>query len=479
MAEFTDQQTVIHALRQGRYNPIILDFDHTLFLGNSTERFLDSLRPRLLAFVLVVCSDWVVQILTWLGRCRYDDQRDFARVLVCSRLMPWGRVHWRKHAHAEAVGLANKVLLDNIPTDRPVVVVSYGFHPIIAPLLEGMGLGNATLIASRPESPRLNLRTAGKRRTLETYVPQEEWGGALFITDSEDDQELIDAIPHSHLIQWKSDASPAFQGLYVPMRYTVQGKYPNSRYFTYQILFEDFALLLLAYAFAWDYALALGYLFASLYCIYEIGYYDNDHRAIAYETDPVVSNASRMFPSHPRIKPWLFALGFALIGICFAHPPAWGDPFAIIVHLTVHLGVWTWVLLLVYGVFWVFNRLEPERRILVFPILHVLKTCSYVLFVPLTTLGAMLVAAQVLSISANYTVYRLGKDVDRVNRHAWRMIAFIVFTGAYLVMTGANLASLGYTRLMVILLWCLIRSVERSKRKSILRMAVETLKSNG
>ena len=49
-------ETCIADLADESGTPVVLDFDQTLFLDNSTERFLDALRPRMLAFLVVACS---------------------------------------------------------------------------------------------------------------------------------------------------------------------------------------------------------------------------------------------------------------------------------------------------------------------------------------------------------------------------------------------------------------------------------------
>ena len=164
----------------------------------------------------------------------------------------------------------------------------------------------------------------------------------------------------------------ALDGYYVPLRYTVEGKYANRRYFTYQILQEDFALLLLAYAFSPLYAVGLWFLFLSLYAIYEIGYFDNDHIAALKEEKPMVSEEAHQFDTHPRIKPWLWSLILAACGILLIYFAG----YTVLVLPAAFLA-WLVILVIVYSVFYVFNRISPRRRIVVFPQLHILKTFLY------------------------------------------------------------------------------------------------------
>ena len=460
-------------LASGRYAHVVLDFDHTLFLDNSTDRFLDAMRPRLLAFLLVACTDWLLRALAWFGAVRYNAQRDFVRVLACSVLMPWNLLLWRRQAARLAGVSMNRALLGALGPEQNVIVLSYGFGHVIRPLLNAAGLEKAVLIASSVFPPMKNLRTGGKPDALEQVLPRDAWDRALFVTDSEEDAPIYEAIPRSYLVQWRTQAPPAFTGYYLPFRYTVEAKYPDSRYFTRQIVLEDFALLLLAYAFSWQYAGALACLFVSLYAIYEIGYYDNDHVAPAYEEKPVVSEAAKRYPAFPRIRPWLWAAGMAALGVGLARPEYLLHPWNLKWAFALEYGCWMALLAGVYLVFRTFNRRPPHKRLLLFPMLHVLKTFSFAMLVPLTILGALLLAGQVLSISMNYFIYRHGGDWQRFNRQAARMAVFLPPAALVWLALPAGSLGAGPARWTLILAWGAMRSLEQARRKNILRIAAE------
>ena len=471
----TDPQTevCISDLDPDRFRHVVLDFDQTLFLDNSTERFLDALRPRLLAFLIVACTDWMLQLLAWFRWVNYDKQRDFVRVLACTCLMPWNHFLWPGAARRLADTRMNHALLNVLAPGRPVIVLSYGFRHIIAPILKAAGLSEATLVCSNAVPPFDNLRVAGKLKALEAVLPAAEWEHTLFITDSEDDAEVIEAIPGSRVLHWGTNPTPAFTGLYVPLRYTVEGKYPSCRYFTTQIVLEDLALLWLAYAFSWHYAAALAGLFLSLYTIYEIGYYDNDRVAVSYEAVPVVSEAAKRFVGFSKIKAWMWAFFFSVAGIFCARlhlfVRLYRGPFPFLFSLI------CWFALLggLYLVFYCFNRLSPRKRILLFPLLHGFKTFAFILFVPLTLPGVLLLTAQVVSISATYWIYRLGGVWQRFNRQAWRLALFLLFAATAWCALPGGLAGTGYLRWLLILLWGSVRALEQATHKNILRFVVE------
>ena len=103
------------------------------------------------------------------------------------------------------------------------------------------------LIASSAFSPARNLRQRGKVAALLKKLTPDRLKTAYFVTDSRDDQEVIDHAGRSALIQWAPYPSQAFARTYVPLRYAVQGKYADRKYFKTQILQEDLAIWLLAY----------------------------------------------------------------------------------------------------------------------------------------------------------------------------------------------------------------------------------------
>ncbi len=463
------------AAPRAEYSAVLLDFDHTLFLDNSTDRFLDALRPRLLAFLLVAASDWLCSALAWCGLWRYNDQRDFMRVLLCTVLMPWNHFIWPGAARRLAQKHMNTPLLAALPPDCPVIVVSFGFRHVIRPLLHAAGLNGATLVCSDVTRLR-NLRVTGKPHALTAAAPNVPLDRALFVTDSHEDDDVAALVARAHLVRWAPCTPPAFHGYYVPMRYTVEGKYPNSRYFTYQILLEDVALLLLAYAFAPTHVVALACLFVSLYAIYELGYYANDHVAVKLETTPKVSDAARAYPPLPRFKPWAWALCCAVPGIAVAGPAYWLPSATPGYWPARDLMLWTAALVTLYGVFFLFNRLRPRKRMAVFPILHLFKTFAFVLFVPLTLVGGLLLTAQIVSISLHYGVYRFGGNADRFNRQGWRLLVFFALIAAAAAVAPAHILTAAPLRFALIVLWNIVRGIEQAQRKNIVRIVGEHIR---
>jgi len=135
------------------------------------------------------------------------------------------------------------------------------------------------------------------------------------------------------------------------------------------------------------------------------------------------------------------------------------------------------ILVSVYSAFYVFNRIGPRKRIPVFPLLHILKTFSFVVILPLTLIGILLLAAQVLSISTNYLIYRLGGKLEKFNRQLWRMLFFLVCCIAVYIVVTPTLSTNDYIRFALIIVWGALRTVEAAYHKNILRIIGEMVKN--
>src|SRR5687767_892470 len=88
--------SVCRALAAQRPRIVVLDFDNTLLLDNSSERFLDNIRPKVPAFLVAALADLLLQALALLRRRDYNVWRDWHRVWVCVHLIPWSMSQWRR-----------------------------------------------------------------------------------------------------------------------------------------------------------------------------------------------------------------------------------------------------------------------------------------------------------------------------------------------------------------------------------------------
>lgn len=183
--------------------PLFLDFDETLWLRNSTEEFLRWAAPGGLArralWLVEKYGPWRIARKRWWRM----HLRDWMRVGIVVLVRPGVLRAWARAAAAEiAPGHANAplVALAGAP-ERRVVVISYGFRPVLRPLLAGLGLPGVTLVAA-PLWTGAAWRLRGKRAQAEAALGAEMVAAAVMVTDSEDDADILAAVAAGYVVTW-------------------------------------------------------------------------------------------------------------------------------------------------------------------------------------------------------------------------------------------------------------------------------------
>ncbi|MEL6493581.1 MAG: haloacid dehalogenase-like hydrolase [Cyanobacteria bacterium J06623_7] len=205
--ETIDSQQVIATIIQATPdNPVILDFDETLCLRNSTAAYIGSLRPRTVGFLLIILLR-VIRPWYWLpGSFRGAKTRDWYLVTIPTILLPWTLFLWRNQARQLAEAQSNREIVAAVEANphAPVIVASLGFNFIIQPILEQMSIRCDRLVACR------FWRGAGDRRKgkllmMQEVLSQSEIESAILVTDSKDDLPLLQVVQQPCLVLW-SDA---------------------------------------------------------------------------------------------------------------------------------------------------------------------------------------------------------------------------------------------------------------------------------
>jgi hypothetical protein len=425
--------------------PVLLDLDETLYLGNSTEDFIDSARPGLVALLLMRLLD-LVRPWRWTGG---DSTRDVWRVRCVAIVLPGTTRAWRRRVGGLAARFGNVPLLAAIHTrSAPPIVATNGFHPIVAPLVAALGLGHARIVSARASS--FADRRDGKLRLAVDALGAEIVRDALVLTDSVQDLGLLDACARPLRTEWP-DARfrPALGGVYFPGRYTTKVKRPGSRYIVRGILQEDFAFWVLSSvglaALPVLHVLGLIFLLVSFWSIYEIGYVDNDLIAARFEEEPQLSAAFPAAPAAtPRWAPWAWALASGGVAVGLLRWPAPPD--------ATDLAIWAGVLLATHGWFALYNRVDKATRVWLFPGLQFARSAAFVALVPVGPVGAAALGAHVLARWVPYFVYRSGSRTwPDTPFHLIRLLFFVVLSvflaiggGFGLVWSGTGLALLGW-----------------------------------
>ncbi|HSP25526.1 MAG TPA: haloacid dehalogenase-like hydrolase [Saliniramus sp.] len=430
---------------------VIIDFDETLYLRNSTEDFLDCIAPG-------VAGKIFLKALGLLGPWRFTGSltRDAWRVRIAAFLFPWIWLRWRARVEELAANEVNVRLRAAIAQRGNVVVATLGFEPVVRPLLDAMGLSHVELVSCRFGS--LEDRRVGKLTLLRERIGEEAVARSLVITDSQDDDPLLDACAAPFFVIWpEARFVPALSRVYLPFEYLTKVKRPKKRYFLGAILGDDFVMWVLASlalaASIVPHVVGLLLLLVSFWAIYERGYVDNDQIAASHEKDPVLSDAfHENHVATPMAAPWIWAIIFGFAGVsvlAWPEPPATGD-----------LAAWSAVLLGTHFFFRAYNRIDKAARIWMFAGLQLARVFAFVAIVPVTAIGAVALSALALSRWVPYFVYRA------TNTRKWpgmpvqvvRLMFFLVMGFTLLIGAGAGMVE--WWTGAALLSWCILRAAK-------------------
>lgn len=430
--------------------PVLLDLDETLYLGNSTEDFIDSARPGVLAVVLLKLLDAIAP-WRWTGG---EATRDAWRVRIVMLLMPWTPRRWRQRVGPLVEQFGNAALVGALRAraTRPIIVTR-GFGPIVTPLVAAFNLGEAGIVATWPE--RLDDRLAGKHRHAVDALGADTVRRALVLTDSTDDLPLLEACARPLRTVWpQARYRPAFGDIYLPGRYITRVERAGERRIVRGILQEDFALWLLG-----SIALAahpvlhtagLLFLLLSFWAIYECGYVDTDRIAARREREPRLDAAIHAAPvPTPRWAPWIWALLSGAVAIQLLRWPAPAMP--------ADVALWLGVLLATHGWFLLYNRFDPATRVWLHPGLQLARSAAFCALVPVAVVGAAALGAHVLAKWVPHAADRRGnKESPRVPVSLARLLFFVVL--ALLLAVTQGPAALATWTAAALLAWNLLHA---------------------
>ncbi len=408
--------------------PVLLDLDETLYLRNSTEDFIDSARPAVLALVAMRILD-VIQPWRWTGG---DETRDVWRIRCIMILFPWTRDRWAKRVRVLAIDAGNANLIAAVkiravaPNCNTPVIATLGFHSIVAPLVAALDIPpHIRIVAARLST--FADRRDGKLRLVVNALGNETVRRALVLTDSKQDDALLNACAIPLRTVWpRAQFRPALSGFYLPGQYLTQVKRRGERYITRGILQEDFALWILSsIALAGQpvaHIFGLLFLLLSFWAIYERGYVDNDDIANRYERDPKLSSTFRDAPAAtPRWLPWIWASASGAVGVLILRGP--------VLAAAVDFAKWAAVLIATYGVFALYNRLDKTTRIWWYSLLQLARSAAFVALVPINLIGAMALGSHVLAKWVPYYIYRVGgQHWPDASHFMSRLLFFLLLT---------------------------------------------------
>jgi hypothetical protein len=243
------------------------------------------------------------------------------------------------------------------------------------------------------------------------------------------------------------------------------------------ILGEDFLVLLLAFTFVSPHpgtnALGLFLLQLSFWCVYEIGYIENDIIGEKFEDNAVLSyNYNSYQYSFQLWQPWIWAFALAILGITLLHQEIAlkGVNLSTIIFDEYHQGLWKiaknllyWGIFLVVlrYLFHIYNHLNKQSRVWFYFLLQACRYCGYLVLLTTNIVGLTLLISKVLIRSIQYVLYRYmgGKNGDWPKdfpRYFFFLLIYLLILGA-IALNNRDISLMFNYQVLAIISFCLIR----------------------
>ena len=414
--------------------PILVDFDETLFLRNSTQEYLNTLHPRPIGVLFLGLMNYI-KPWNWLpGKLKGEISRDWLKVVIATLLFPWTIILWQWRAKKLARIYSNQVLIDVLEGSRGrAIVATSGFSWIVRPIIKHLPLPVNDVIDCRFWQGAVD-RCRGKVSLVRSLLGSEAMSQAVAITDSIDDIPLLSLVRKPYLVKWPTaETRTAMADVYIPFFYLEKVKKPGEAHFVKQILTDELLILILAMSWVSPqpimHAISLMVLLLSFYCIYEIGYWENDLIGEKFEKHPVLSEVYHRYQRQVNlIEPWLWAVIIAIPGLMLLELSEktiniWDAGIiaellrAISEKLVIDLKTWLLVLVFVRMCFWAFNRVDKQTRAWIYPLLQSSKSFGFACVTATNTIGTMLFVSQTIALSIPYFIYRYSSQETKFPKY--------------------------------------------------------------
>lgn len=400
----------------GEEGYVILDFDHTLWLGNSTELFLSSVCPRFYGVLL----DKIAKKIWYSFHDRLPFELDQFRLLIISIFAPFTWLIWKNNTNKSIDIFWNDKLWDAVEKydTRNIVIVSLGFKAVIDPILKAKFTildDRPHLIASGLFGTLKSIRTIGKVESIERKYVDIQWDKTIAVSDSLEDKLLLMKSKIGVHTYWNEpELRPRFN--YFPFRYLNNGKYPNGFYMKNYIIGQDLVVwLILLYSDLWSIIPAL-LLFISFQIIYEIGYYENDFIGSKNEVDPQLSSSYNEFSRYNIFYAWFYSLPLGILG-CVLYSKSVD---------ILSISIWIVVLILLRTVYHIYNKQKPDKRLKYYAYLQALKNFSGIVILIPNPVGIILAVSHMFQHTTVYYIYRCGGNKLIFPRSQMRTILFLI-----------------------------------------------------
>lgn len=486
------KQTIAAVVSAPEDSPLIVDLDETLFLRNSTQEYLHSIYPRPLGAAFLVGAK-ALKPWRWLPASfgPTDVARDWFLVVAATIVFPWTWLVWRWRAKKLAGRYCNRTLVQAIDAnpDAQLVIMTRGFDLVVSPLIRHFPMravkNNSFQIVSSHCWRWKENRFAGALEMVSAMLGEAAVARSVVITDSADDIPLLESSAMPCLLKWPEAAFvPAMADMYIPLFYSEKVKNPGKAHFIKRVIFGHWAFGVIAWSVLSPHpvlnAVSLFLLTLSYWCVYEIGYQENDAVGEKYEHKPTLSSAYGQYKSRIDLStpwPWFWAIALAVPGIVLFALSQETMPLGMLIEGLVQPDsvmtgpllkdtlirnsiVWLAYLGAIRATFWVYNQANETSRIWIYPFLQVQRLFGFALLAGTSAVGAMLLMAFVISRWIQYCVYRCGGDRSRfpVNISCFFLLSMLY---ASLAMGTADVTSLITWQAGIAFTYCGLRSVKK------------------
>lgn len=273
--------------------------------------------------------------------------------------------------------------------------------------------------------------------------------------------------------------------IYIPLLYSEKIKRPGQKYFLYHILGEDFAVLLLSFTYLSSHplsnAIGLFFLQVAFWCIYEIGYVENDIIGEKFEDKAVLSyNYNSYAYSFHWWQPWLWAFLLSILGVIVLNKDITVVPIEIIENLiSSHSNYnllktcegflfWSTFLLTLRFTFHIYNNLNKQSRVWFYLLLQSFRYCGFLVLLTTNIAGVILLISKILTRSIQYILYRYmgGKNSDwpmDFPRYFFCLLIYILLL-FIVAINNRDLSLVINYHVLLIVVFCLVRGIKHFKK---------------
>lgn len=209
--------------------------------------------------------------------------------------------------------------------------------------------------------------------------------------------------------------------IYIPLLYSEKVKRPGKNYFIKYILGEDFIIIILSFVFSASRLLSsiagLFFLQMAFWCVYELGYIENDKVGEKFEEKAVLSASYKSYESSFGIwQPYLWSLCLSAIGVFLLVKDEAPTNVTLdfipnqfsfdLIWFSQALAAWITFLCATRLIFSLYNYLNKQSRVWLYSVLQALRYVGFLTVVSTNIVGIMFALSTILTRSIQYIIYR-------------------------------------------------------------------------